>query len=101
MSDDIEIVRESLRLFASQYENVDPSKEARAALERIASDLINLRKVMEETERVLEPFAKEADSFEPYKKDDSYEAWDVDLTIGDLRRARTAYARIRSSRSDT
>lgn len=43
-------------------------------------------------EKELEPFAKEAERYEPDEGDDDQIAWASDFTIGLLRRARAALA---------
>lgn len=47
---------------------------------------------IERLRRALEPFAKQAERYEPNEGDEDYRAWDSLFKIGDLRRARQAIA---------
>ena len=50
-------------------------------------------------EEALTPVARQAERYEPNEGDDFDRAWDTMLTIGDLRRAASALARIRTARA--
>ena len=48
--------------------------------------------------KALQPFAKEADRFDPVENDDHFLTWGTTFTIGDLRRARSALSSSPTSR---
>ena len=59
------------------------------------TDIASLRARIEELERALDPFAKEAAHWETFNEDEplveGFEEYDGNITVGDLRRARTAH----------
>lgn len=52
---------------------------------------------LKEAIEALAPFADEAEGYEPFEDDDEQEAWDLHVTLGDLRRARAALAKIKEA----
>lgn len=80
------------------FENIH-SNEANAALIVAAVNAYNPARdaLLAEAVEALEPFAAEADHYEPDDGDGAHVAWVSDFTIASLRRARDTLARLRSA----
>jgi hypothetical protein len=60
---------------------------------RWREEVLMLRAENDRLREALKPFADAADQYDPDEGDDANEAWSIDVTIGDLRRARAALAK--------
>lgn len=69
------------------------AREFRAILEGHLSAAID---DYNEALKALEPFAEAAASYDPPENDDGHAAWAHDFTIGSLRRARAAIAKVKT-----
>jgi len=65
--------------------------EARQQRDEYLNNAFILKLDLDEARRALEPFAKQADRYDPVEGDDDHPLWGAHtLTIGDVRRARSA-----------
>jgi hypothetical protein len=63
-------------------------------------DIKNAARIIEALAEALEPFARDADGYDPDEGDSELLVWDSKTTIGDLRRARAALARVAAAHMD-
>lgn len=87
---------EELRIrLAGAFLNIGKAEARATAAE---ATVTALQEKLAKAAEALEPFAKEADIYDPPSGDGAHAAWSNDFSIGTLRRARTALTTIRRTK---